>query len=189
MSRVLKREMDNNEMLFRLRKDLVKRWDFNMREAFKAIDAENFGFIDFDCLSIFLRENGYPLSEDDIMYILRRTDRDQDGKLSYSEFTETVFFNSIKIALDEVSRPLSAGGAIPKGSHNKARSQISIRASPPASSYNQILEDEDEKLRLLMRKEQLKREIDYLKTKYLSDREEFKTPQKSFNRLVLFFPS
>ena len=77
--------MDNNEMLYRLRKDLIKRWDFNMREAFKAIDAENFGFIDFDCLNLFLRENGYPLSEDDIMYILRRTDRDQDGKLSYSE--------------------------------------------------------------------------------------------------------
>ena len=185
LSRVLKREIENNEQLFKVRKELVRRWDFNLREAFKAIDSEGFGFIDFDCLSTFLRENGYPLSEDDIMYILRRTDRDQDGKLSYSEFTETVFYNSIKIALDEVHRPSSVGRSIQKGSHTKAQSQVNFRPQTSSILNSRLQEDEEEKMRLIMRKEQLKREIDFLKSKYLSERDDFRTAQKSATRQVL----
>lgn len=59
-------------------------------ETFSLIDVERLGFLDLDAIYIFLKRNKVITSESDILSLLRRTDKDGDGRLSYTEFIEAI---------------------------------------------------------------------------------------------------
>ena len=73
-----------------LRKRLSRRPDFNIHEAFLAIDKNNNGSIQRTELRAILAENGVYASEKDLLMIIQRFDRNSDGRISYSEFMEEI---------------------------------------------------------------------------------------------------
>ena len=71
-----------------LRKRLSRRPNFNMHEAFLAIDREQNGYITRVDLSKVLQENRVYATEGDLWLLTSRFDRNKDGRISYSEFVE-----------------------------------------------------------------------------------------------------
>jgi len=71
-----------------LRKRLGRRPNFNVHEAFLAIDRDSNGYITRTELRNILAENRVYPSERDLMILMQRFDRNGDGRVSYAEFME-----------------------------------------------------------------------------------------------------
>ena len=76
---------ENAEML---RKRLARRPNFNVHEAFLAIDRDSNGYITKEELRRILSENGVFANERDLQFVVQRFDRNNDGRVSYAEFME-----------------------------------------------------------------------------------------------------
>ena len=73
------------------RSNLAERYDFNVSQIYELIQPAGSGQpIDFDQLRGFIRKNGENITEDDILCVLKRYDKDQDAKLSYQEFASAI---------------------------------------------------------------------------------------------------
>jgi len=71
-----------------LRKRLARRPNFNFHEAFLAVDIDSNGYLSRTELRRILFENGVTASERDLQMLIQRFDRNNDGRISYSEFME-----------------------------------------------------------------------------------------------------
>lgn len=70
-------------------KDLLKnpqKLEEVAKKAFKEIDEDGNGFIDFDELSAALSD----LSDEEVQAVLKELDTDKSGKVSYSEFKTNI---------------------------------------------------------------------------------------------------
>lgn len=76
---------ENAEMV---RKRLSRRREFNVHDAFEAIDKDSNGFIQRAELRGILADNGVYASEKDLQMIVQRFDRNSDSRVSYAEFME-----------------------------------------------------------------------------------------------------
>ena len=71
-----------------LRKRLGRRPNFNVHEAFLAIDRDSNGYITRTELRNILAENRVYPSERDLLMLMQRFDRNGDSRVSYAEFME-----------------------------------------------------------------------------------------------------
>ena len=70
----------------RLRQVLASIPEFEPYAAFKRIDRQSTGSINCKTICRYLRENGYrELESEDIFYLVRYFDQDEDMKLSFHE--------------------------------------------------------------------------------------------------------
>lgn len=101
LARVFEKEIDLITRAELLKKDLANRYDFDALDLFRAIDEERVGAVDFDLLYVFFKRNGVSATETEILALLRRGDKNVDGKLSYSEFYNVI------VSQDVAYRPTS----------------------------------------------------------------------------------
>jgi len=73
-----------------LKNQLVSEYDFTYFDAFATIDIYETGFIDYNLLKNFLKTAGTLPKEEQIIEILRRMDKDDDGRIKYEEFVEAI---------------------------------------------------------------------------------------------------
>jgi Ca2+-binding EF-hand superfamily protein len=73
-----------------LRRRLLRIPGFSTSDAFAAVDSDRDGFITRDEFRGILREYGFFVSETEIVWLVDRYDRNQDGRISYSEFVEEI---------------------------------------------------------------------------------------------------
>mgnify|MGYP000940113490 FL=1 len=59
---------------------------FDIYNAFKALDRNENGYITLEEFKDVLRDHGIFFSLDEVMGLLKRFDKNRDGKVSYSEF-------------------------------------------------------------------------------------------------------
>lgn len=71
-----------------LRKRLSRRPNFNIHEAFQAIDRDSNGYLTRTEMRRILGDNGVYVSERDLCMLVGRFDRNNDGRISYAEFME-----------------------------------------------------------------------------------------------------
>lgn len=62
--------------------------DFSLEQLFKKIDHNSSGFIDFENLFLFFKKNYIYPYEEEIISIIRRLDKNDDGRLILEEFIE-----------------------------------------------------------------------------------------------------
>ena len=90
LARVFDKEINAHLKIELLKEDLINRYDFDTLNAFKTVDADRLGSLDHETLYQFFRSNKITVSDDDVLALLRRLDKDQDGKVSYAEFVDSV---------------------------------------------------------------------------------------------------
>jgi len=73
-----------------LKNQLASEYDFTFFDAFATIDIYETGFIDYNLLKNFLKTAGTFPKEEHIIEILRRMDKDDDGRIKYEEFVEAI---------------------------------------------------------------------------------------------------
>ena len=78
LAEFLDREVSLHSSMAKLKMDLHSRRDFNLVDAFNTIDMTQDGFLNYNNIRGFLRMNGYPTSDEEIIAIVRRLDGDAD---------------------------------------------------------------------------------------------------------------
>jgi Ca2+-binding EF-hand superfamily protein len=73
-----------------LRKRLFRRPGFNASDAFSACDYDKNGYITRDEFKTILRDYGFYATDTELSWLLDRYDKNQDGKISYSEFIDEI---------------------------------------------------------------------------------------------------
>ncbi len=90
LATLLNEEVESMRGFERLRSRLVTRFDFSPLEAFRLVDKQRRGAIDFESLAEFFTDKGARAEPADVAAVVRRLDRDGDCKVSYLEFLEGV---------------------------------------------------------------------------------------------------
>jgi Ca2+-binding EF-hand superfamily protein len=73
-----------------LRQRLNKNINFDFYAAFKACDLNDNGMISKDELKDILNERGIYVSDQEVGHLMSKFDKDQDGRITYSEFMEEI---------------------------------------------------------------------------------------------------
>jgi len=71
-----------------LRQRLHTRPGFSIYRAFKALDKNRNGFIGIEDIKDLLNENGFYACQKELLSLMGRLDKNQDGRVSYNEFVE-----------------------------------------------------------------------------------------------------
>lgn len=85
-ARLLEKELDYVKCLNAAIRELNLRYDFNVLEAFKALDVYNIDNLNADSIRKFLIRNYISPSESDVLNIVKRLDIDRDYRVTYIEF-------------------------------------------------------------------------------------------------------
>jgi Ca2+-binding EF-hand superfamily protein len=129
LARLISREIVSYIELDDLKIELANQYDFSFLDAFASIDVYETKFIDFTSLRNFFRAQGKLAKDDDIVCILRRIDRDDDGRITYEDFVEAV--RPQKPTMKKDKGRLSHGS----GFRQSARSPTNRMKSPPKEMY------------------------------------------------------
>lgn len=73
-----------------IRQRLNRRPLFNLWEGFKALDKDNNGFVSAYEFKDMLIDHGFFPSQKEVISLLERYDKNNDGKVSYSEFIQEI---------------------------------------------------------------------------------------------------
>jgi len=127
----LHREIASYHHLEPYKQDLVAQPGFSYKDAFNSLDPHNTsGLIDFSSLRDFFKANAPSPPENDIIAILRRIDKDGDGKISYEELVEAIS----PLDSDAAERQRHETSE-QKGQEDLARSQQSLTRSAQFGSH------------------------------------------------------
>lgn len=88
--RLLEKELDYVKCLNAAIRDLNLRYDFNILDAFKAMDIYNIDNLNPDSIRKFLLRNFITPSESDVSNIIKRLDIDRDFRVTYTEFKSLI---------------------------------------------------------------------------------------------------
>jgi Ca2+-binding EF-hand superfamily protein len=91
---VLKRLLEMEIECEKLRRNLERRPLFNINEAFGILDSDKDGFIGPDELDKLLSLHGRAPLNKDLNWLIDRLDKNKDGKISYTEFSEELLPHS-----------------------------------------------------------------------------------------------
>jgi len=90
LKKLLNKVISNEAYSESIRQRLNRRPLFNLWEAFKALDRDNNGFISSFEFKDMLVDHGFFPSQKEISSLVDRYDKNQDGKISYSEFIQEI---------------------------------------------------------------------------------------------------
>lgn len=68
----------------------MRRPFFSAHDAFTAVDADKNGYITRDEFKSLLREYGFYATDSEVSWLVDRYDRNNDGRISYSEFIDEI---------------------------------------------------------------------------------------------------
>jgi hypothetical protein len=122
---LLQKECDYHRDVEEIKKELMSVPEYDAKQAFRAIDKLNSGFIDCYSIEDFLRDHGFKATKADVSSIIRRFDVTADARISFNEFFEGVTPCDSQLGRDSVSRP--------QQKYNSVRG-IQINSSYPTNS-------------------------------------------------------
>lgn len=82
--------LENEAAIERLRVRIAKRPYFSVHDAFKAIDRDDDGFITLEEFQSILERYGVYATSRDALNLMRRYDKSNRGKVSYSDFVQEI---------------------------------------------------------------------------------------------------
>ena len=77
-----------------MKKALGSRFDYSVRNCFRAIDIKNSGFISPQELMEFLDKNGFAVTRNELNAVIRRIDSDKDGHVNCCDLNYAIACSS-----------------------------------------------------------------------------------------------
>jgi hypothetical protein len=137
--KVLKTELEGMEALHKMKTSLKKRVDFNVRFLFEAL-AQGKAHINLtDMRAVYKRQRKHAFGED-IVAIMRRLDKDNDGVISYLEFYDALqcYSSSPENERGRSSSSISRAKAIRRSVERLSKRQPSRKTDCSACFVNSI---------------------------------------------------
>lgn len=100
-------EINGLKMINVLRQELLESYDWSLKAAFRTIDTDDVGSIDRSSLVAFFRRNNIGATREEVSAVLRRLDKDSDGRWIFAEFAEA-FHPDGKFGNEDIIGRLSA---------------------------------------------------------------------------------
>ena len=57
-----------------------------IEDIFRFLDEEDFGFIDYEVFSVFMNNINDPISNQELMALIRRFDENDNGRITFEDF-------------------------------------------------------------------------------------------------------
>lgn len=89
MSKVLQQEIELARSVEAIKDEIIPRWDYSEDAAFALLESfctKGSNKVDYMALKRFFGALSLSVTEDDLLYLLRRADKDKDSKLSRNDF-------------------------------------------------------------------------------------------------------
>ena len=137
--KVLEREITFYTNLDYQKFQLINRSDYNNVDGFNAIDRYRTGKVDYESLKMFFRHQASFPYDEELIAILRRIDKDDDGIIRYDEYAEAI--EPVDMTLKDTIKPTSVRYSSPlkRSSPRKiARSDVPAEKSPVKKSISPI---------------------------------------------------
>jgi len=90
LSKLIDAEINAQIQIENVKKYLSDKFDFNASVCFNALAIYNPNYIGADAIKMFMKKMGSPKTDEEVFAFIRRTDKDNDAMLSYSEFYDAV---------------------------------------------------------------------------------------------------
>lgn len=120
LARVFDAELEGYRKIELLKDELAAKKDFDIKSAFRTVDIDRLGFLDHESLMKFFQRNKIDASEDDVLALIRRADKDLDGKISYTEFADAIKLKNLLDARVSLSPQRSSYRSVEKASPRSA---------------------------------------------------------------------
>lgn len=105
------------------KEELLNFQDFNYANAFAAIDKSSCGTINYDNLRMFFKGQSIYPGDDEIIPILRRLDKNDDGLITFDEFVQSL--DPISIILRSIANRRNASGGLVSPTKTSVRREAS----------------------------------------------------------------
>ena len=96
MKKLLQKLLRNEEEHEKMRLKLQKRQDFDINMIFESVDKEKKGFLNCEDFKKVLNKYGVFSTKSELKGLLRRFDRDEDGKVTLEEFIKEIKTKLVK---------------------------------------------------------------------------------------------
>lgn len=93
LTRLIQGEIDFGQEISERQCVLSRLSDFSVTGAFELIDLHGLGMIDYNNLADYLKRKRVPAKDEDVVAVIRRLDRDDDGRVSLNEFCSHFSFD------------------------------------------------------------------------------------------------
>lgn len=90
LARLLEAEFRAQIQIENAKKYLSNKFDFNASHCFQALDVFNHNYLNADAIKCFMKRVGSPKTNTEIYAFIRRVDKDNDARLSFSEFYDSI---------------------------------------------------------------------------------------------------
>ena len=88
---LLETEITGLKLINEMAEDLRQSSDWDVKAAFNTVDTDRRGYIDRVALNDFFKKTDLMMDKEDISALIKRIDRDHDGRLNYNEFMQTLY--------------------------------------------------------------------------------------------------
>jgi Ca2+-binding EF-hand superfamily protein len=78
MAEFLEKEVSLHQRLSIMKNELHMRFDWNLNHAFSDLDVSNDGFLNHRNIQLFLKEQNFYATDEELIAIVRRLDEDAD---------------------------------------------------------------------------------------------------------------
>ena len=116
--------------------EMANQRDFSLFDAFASVDIYATGYIDYTNLRAFFKSQGKNVTDEDIIAIIRRLDRDGDGKVSCEEFVHSI--QAQGPGLDSAFKPRFTGSKDEKTSTVRATSARTLKSTGLSKSTTKL---------------------------------------------------
>ena len=141
-----------------LKAEIISSAEFSFENLLAEIDLQNVGYVDFNNLFEFFRKNAFYPYEEEIIAILRRLDKNDDGRLTISELEEALTPKGLEITTPQIQKDKASKlieSTLPDSKKSRVSKSINYEnANKKASVKEKSLDDN----------------IDILTNKILSDK-------------------
>lgn len=123
LSKVIAKEIEFYINLDAKKEELLNFHDFNYANAFAAIDKASCGTINYDNLRTFFKGQSIYPGDDEIIPMLRRLDKNDDGLITFDEFVASL--EPISIILRSIANRRNASGGLVSPTKTSGRREAS----------------------------------------------------------------
>lgn len=132
LSKVLQQEIELQRQIEAIKEEIIPRWDFSEEAAFSLLESFGTkGQVDHMALKRFFNALALSVTEDDLLYLLRRTDRDKDSRISRSDFAQLIHSGK------HIKTPQKSVKSSRPNSH-----RVSVKQSKLSNSKNQTTSEQ-----------------------------------------------
>ena len=135
--------MENREIHYHVKVEIEKKAlerqdDFNTVACFTAIDHDKNGYMNYLDVKEYMKKYNKEVNKPAINAVLRRLDSDNDGKITFKEFAQSITPEYPGLEVEQMEFNMSKKDELVKEMEEKKKTELKDRSPSPLRDYRNI---------------------------------------------------